>query len=148
MYPRLSIASALSFSILAFIGSAQSQNGLLQQLLSQWRSLVPVNLGAFLGLKGLSATFDYVVLGAGTAGTALAVRLAEAGARVALVEAGSYYDLTSPIVSRTPGLDVLIVGSDLSNVNPLVDWNFVARNQPGTNFRPIHYARGKCVGGS
>jgi hypothetical protein len=65
-----------------------------------------------------------------------------------LMTSGGYYDFTNPLVSSTPGLDVLLIGSDITNSNPLVDWEFVAKNQPGTNFRDIHFARGKCVGGS
>jgi hypothetical protein len=130
------------------LAAEEAPNNVLQGLINQLRSLVPGSLGTFQGTAGVTATYDYVVVGAGTAGTALAVRLAESGATVAVVEAGSYYQLTNPIVSSTPGLDVLLVGSDVSNQNPLVDWGFVARNQPGTNYRDIHFTRGKCVGGS
>lgn len=109
---------------------------------------MPDSLGGLQPVLGTSKEYDYVVVGAGTAGAALAVRLAQSGARVALVEAGSYYEFTNPLISSTPGLDVLLVGSDISNSNPLVDWLFVANDQPGTNYRPIHFARGKTVGGS
>ena len=139
---------ALTTVLALVFDSAQAQNTILQGLINQLTALIPSSLGALTPLIGTPATYDYVVVGAGTAGAAIAVRLAESGAKVALVEAGSFYDFTNPIVSSTPGLDVLLVGSDPSNSNPLVDWNFVARNQPGTNFRPIHFARGKCVGGS
>jgi len=138
----------LAILVLAVVVSAQAPNDLLQGFLNAFRGLIPGALGSLTPLLGVPAEYEYVVVGAGTAGTALAVRLAQSGANVALVEAGSFYDFTNPIVSSTPGLDVLLVGSDPSNSNPLVDWNFVARNQPGTNFRPIHFARGKCVGGS
>ncbi|KAK1827604.1 putative GMC oxidoreductase [Podospora conica] len=119
-------------------------NPLLQEWANRLRNLVPDSLGGLTPVLGTSTSYEYVVVGAGTAGTTLAVRLAQSGARVALVEAGSYYDLTNPLISSTPGLDVLLVGSDITNANPLVDWMFVAKNQPGTNFRDIHYARGKC----
>ncbi|KAK3314963.1 hypothetical protein B0H66DRAFT_481610 [Apodospora peruviana] len=123
-------------------------NSVLQDLVNTLRNLIPNSLGGLTPVLGASTEYEYVVVGAGTAGTTLAVRLAQSGARVALVEAGDYYDFTNPIISSTPGLDVLLIGSDVTNVNPLVDWSFVARNQPGANNRPIHFARGKCVGGS
>lgn len=47
-------------------------------------------LGNFFAPPGFNATFDYVVVGAGTAGLALATRLAEAGQHVAVIEAGGY----------------------------------------------------------
>lgn len=40
----------------------------------------------------IAETFDYVVVGGGTAGATLAVRLAEASMNVALIEAGDYYE--------------------------------------------------------
>ncbi|KAM7196338.1 putative GMC oxidoreductase [Rhypophila sp. PSN 637] len=124
------------------------QNNHIQEIINALKSLVQAPLGILAPLIGVPASYDYVVVGAGTAGTALAVRLAQSGARVALVEAGGYYDFTNPLLSSTPGLDVILVGSDGTLVNPLVDWLFEIKNQPGTNFRDIHYARGKCVGGS
>ncbi|VBB81475.1 Putative GMC oxidoreductase [Podospora comata] len=127
---------------------SQQPNHVLEEFVNRLRNLIPDSLGGLTPVLGTSTEYEYVVVGAGTAGTTLAVRLAQSGARVALVEAGSYYDLTNPIISSTPGLDVLLIGSDPLNSNPLVDWNFVAKNQPGTNFRDIHFARGKCVGGS
>jgi D-arabinose 5-phosphate isomerase GutQ len=144
----LSFCKLFVFAVLAVVASAQAPNSVIQDFINQLRTLVPGSLGELAGKLGITATYDYVVVGAGTAGTALAVRLAQSGAKVALVEAGAYYEITNPIISSTPGLDVLLVGSDITNSNPLVDWNFVATNQPGTNYRPIHFARGKCVGGS
>ncbi|KAK0745015.1 hypothetical protein B0T21DRAFT_326033 [Apiosordaria backusii] len=105
--------------------------------------------GNLQGEFGISATFDYVIVGGGTAGLALANRLSEdPNISVAVVEAGSFYQITNPVLGRTPVGDVLFVGSDPSDTNPLVDWNFVTEPQAGANGRRIHYARGKCLGGS
>ncbi|KAJ5874698.1 uncharacterized protein N7529_003128 [Penicillium soppii] len=90
-------------------------------------------------------TFDYVVVGGGTGGSALATRLAQNDFKVALIEAGGYYELES--LAEVPAADVLPVGSDPNTKSP-EDWGFVTRNQPGANGRAIHYARGKCLGGS
>lgn len=89
--------------------------------------------------------FDYVVVGGGTAGNVIATRLAQQSFSVALVEAGDLYQLES--FQAIPGADVLVVGSDPDSKSS-VDWGFVAENQPGANGRTIHYARGKCLGGS
>lgn len=97
------------------------------------------------GIPGIDASFDYVVVGGGTAGITVASRLAEKNFRVALIEAGDYYELDS--LTSIPGADSLKVGAS-PNVRSVIDWGFVARNVPGANYRDIHYARGKCLGGS
>lgn len=89
--------------------------------------------------------FDYVVVGGGTAGNVMATRLAQVSFSVAVVEAGGTYELTS--VQAVPGADVVSVGSD-PETKAAVDWGFVMENQLGANNREIHYARGKCLGGS
>lgn len=90
-------------------------------------------------------TFDYVVVGGGTGGIALATRLAQNDFKVALIEAGGHYELES--LAGVPAADVLPVGSDPNAQSP-EDWGFVTRDQPGANGRAIHYARGRCLGGS
>lgn len=90
-------------------------------------------------------TFDYVVVGGGTGGSVIATRLAQHSFKVALVEAGGLYEFES--LAAVPAADVLPVGSD-PNTQSAVDWGFVTRGQPGANGRAIHFARGKCLGGS
>ncbi|KAL2866931.1 GMC family oxidoreductase [Aspergillus lucknowensis] len=91
-------------------------------------------------------TFEYVVVGGGTAGAALAARLAEASRSVALIEAGTRYESSWPLAA-IPGADVLPVGSD-PETNMPADWGFVTAPQPNANGRRVHFARGKCLGGS
>lgn len=91
------------------------------------------------------ATFDYVVVGGGTGGNVVATRLAQNGSKVALVEAGGLYELES--LAAVPAADVLPCGSD-PDTQSAADWGFVTHGQPGANGRSIHYARGKCLGGS
>ncbi|OJJ31501.1 hypothetical protein ASPWEDRAFT_747480 [Aspergillus wentii DTO 134E9] len=102
--------------------------------------------GTSEGLPGIHASFDYVVVGGGTAGVTIAARLAENKFRVALIEAGDFYEVKYPI-SKIPGACSLGVGSDPKSTLP-VDWKFVAKSVPGANYRDIHYPRGKCLGGS
>ncbi|PLW08728.1 hypothetical protein PCANC_26122, partial [Puccinia coronata f. sp. avenae] len=96
--------------------------------------------------------FDYVIVGAGTAGMALASRLSEdPKVQVAVVEAGIDYE-ESPVNKRlvdTPGADTTGCGSkDHDNATDAIDWRFHTIPQPGANNRTIRYARGKTVGGS
>ena len=93
------------------------------------------------------STFDYVIIGGGTAGLVMANRLSENPAvQVALIEAGGSYEVLNPIFSTTPGLDGVGVGADPSSTNS-IDWNFVTQPQSCLNNRQVHYARGKCLGG-
>ncbi|PLB46518.1 alcohol oxidase [Aspergillus steynii IBT 23096] len=96
-------------------------------------------------LHGNIRTYDYVVVGGGTAGIAVATRLAQMSFTVALVEAGGYYQGIS--LAPIPSSDLFRVGAR-PRIRSLIDWGFVAEPQPGANMRYIHYARGRCLGGS
>ncbi|KAE8308099.1 putative GMC oxidoreductase [Aspergillus transmontanensis] len=97
---------------------------------------------------GVESTYDYVIVGGGTAGNTIGSRLAEAGLSVAIIEAGSFYEIESPLKSTIPAGYNLLVGSDPENVNVPVDWGIVTVPQAGANGRKLHYAQGKCFGGS
>ncbi len=84
-------------------------------------------------------TFDYVIVGGGTAGSLLANRLsADPSRRVLVLEAG--------------GDDTWIwfhipIGYLFAIGNPRSDWCFKTEAVPGLNGRSIGYARGKVLGG-
>jgi len=84
--------------------------------------------------------FDYVIAGAGSAGCALAARLAEGGVyTVCLIEAGR---ARPSVWSHMPAGNGFLFG------NPKHDWGFVSVPQNALNGRQIYYPRGKGVGGS
>ncbi|KAL8935222.1 MAG: hypothetical protein Q9216_005532 [Gyalolechia sp. 2 TL-2023] len=100
------------------------------------------------GLPGINATFDYVVVGGGTAGLTVASRLAaDPSISVAVIEAGGFYEDIGN-TSVVPGYCTLYAGTDPADTNPAIDWNFLTVPQAGANNRRLHYARGKTLGGS
>lgn len=107
--------------------------------------LLTVQASAIHSFAVEDKAFDYVVVGGGTGGSVIATRLAQNSFTVVLVEAGGLYEFES--LAAVPAADVLTAGSD-PNTKSAVDWGFVTQNQPGANGRAIHYARGKCLGGS
>ncbi|KAI7277340.1 GMC oxidoreductase [Hortaea werneckii] len=106
--------------------------------------------GNSFGVPGINATYDYVVVGGGTAGLTIAARLAEdANLSVAVVEAGGFYQMNNGNGSVIPSLCITqFVGSSLEVERPLIDWNFETTPQAGAAGRSMRYARGKTLGGS
>lgn len=89
-----------------------------------------------------------MVVGGGTSGNAIGVRLAEAGFSVAIIEAGLFYEIGKPVLGSTPAGAFFGIGGELIDSLPTVDWEFITEPQTGANDREVHYARGKCLGGS
>ena len=86
------------------------------------------------------ASFDYVIVGAGTAGCVLAGRLAEDPAtRICIIEAGG--SDRHPLVS-TPSMVAAAIAS------PRLNWRFETVPQAHLKGRKIPQPRGKVVGGS
>lgn len=81
-------------------------------------------LGSSFGIPK-NQTFDYLVVGGGTAGLTIATRLAEQGAgSVAVIEAGGFYELNNGNLSQIPAQDAFYVGTDLDDWHPGIDWGF------------------------
>ena len=87
----------------------------------------------------MSTTFDFIIVGAGTAGCLLANRLsADATKRVLLIEAGrkdDYHWIHIP------------VGYLYCIGNPRTDWLYSTEPEAGLNGRALRYPRGKTLGG-
>ncbi|KAF2160947.1 GMC oxidoreductase [Zasmidium cellare ATCC 36951] len=103
------------------------------------------------GVPFVNATYDYVIIGGGTAGLAVAWKLALSGKyEVAVVEAGGFYEQDNGNGSVIPGLAPLQhLGWNSNHPAPLlIDWGFVTEPQKGLDDRSLFYARGKTLGGS
>ncbi len=84
--------------------------------------------------------FDYIIVGAGSAGCVLANRLsADPAKRVLLLEAGGRDNW---IWFHIPVGYLYAIG------NPRADWMFKTEAEPGLNGRSLNYPRGKVIGGS
>ncbi|KAL8799140.1 MAG: hypothetical protein Q9182_006115 [Xanthomendoza sp. 2 TL-2023] len=100
------------------------------------------------GTPGVNTTFDYIIVGAGTAGLTIASRLAaDSSLSVAVIEAGAFYEAEGN-TSVVPGYCTAFSGTDPADTNPSIDWSFVTVPQAGADDRRLHYARGKTLGGS
>lgn len=87
----------------------------------------------------LDGDFDYIVVGAGSAGCVLANRLsADPKNRVLVLEAGGRDNW---IWFHIPAGYLFAIG------NPRADWMFQTEKEPGLNGRALNYPRGKVVGG-
>lgn len=93
-----------------------------------------------IAVKELSQEYDYIIVGAGSAGSVIANRLSSnPNHRVCLIEAGSMDN--SPRIQIPAGTITLYKSDKYS-------WNFYSTPQKKLNNRQIHAPRGKMVGGS
>lgn len=93
-----------------------------------------------MNLDDLDLTFDYLIVGAGSAGSVLASRLsADPATRVCLIEAGG--SDASPRVQTPAGTITLYTSKKYS-------WNYFSTPQKALNNRRLHCPRGKALGGS
>ncbi len=83
--------------------------------------------------------YDFIVIGAGSAGCAVAGRIGEAGHSVLLLEAGGKDQ--SPFIHIPLGYSMLYA-------NPAVNWCYESEPEPHLNNRRLFQPRGKVLGGT
>ncbi len=87
-------------------------------------------------------TYDHVIVGGGSAGSALANRLsADPSVSVLVLEAGRSDLRIDPFINMPAALPYPIG-------NPLYDWRYESEPEPHMNGRRVFHARGKMLGGS
>ena len=84
--------------------------------------------------------FDYVIIGAGSAGCVLANRLSASGKNTVLVLEAGGSDRRFWI--QTP------IGYGKTFFDPAVNWMYTTEKDPGINHRQSYWPRGKVLGGS
>ncbi|MDE2284453.1 MAG: GMC family oxidoreductase, partial [Hyphomicrobiales bacterium] len=90
--------------------------------------------------EAIDGDYDYIIIGAGSAGCLLANRLsADRGKRVLILEAGGRDNW---IWFHIPVGYLFAIG------NPRSDWCFMTEPEAGLNGRSLNYPRGKAIGGS
>lgn len=82
--------------------------------------------------------FDFIVVGAGSAGSVLARRLVDDGKKVAVLEAGG--EDSNPLIANLTSLAGLWHGPE--------DWDYFTTEQENCSGRKLHLPRGKVLGGS
>ncbi|KAH7305267.1 glucose-methanol-choline oxidoreductase [Stachybotrys elegans] len=106
-------------------------------------------LGSHFGVPGLPASFDYIVVGGGTAGLTIARRLASnSSISVAVVEAGDLFEFSNGNFSQVPAYASYFTGSDPIIKNPYLDWYMYTEPQEQLGGRSILYDSGKILSGS
>ena len=89
----------------------------------------------------LASTYDYIVIGSGSAGGIIAARLSESGRHTVLcLEAGT--EGAGYVWARPPSGNVFMID------NPRVNWRYASEPCETAGGRPIYVPRGKMLGGS
>ena len=88
-------------------------------------------IGSHFGIPFFNASFDYIIVGGGTAGLTLATRLAQnASFTVAVIEAGGFSEFDNGNLTAIPADSGYWVGTAPTERNPLIDWELYTETMP------------------
>ncbi|TAA71681.1 choline dehydrogenase [Planococcus salinarum] len=90
----------------------------------------------------MNETYDFIVVGGGSAGSVLGDRLSEEGSKKVLVLEAGRSDYSWDLLIQMPAALPFPAG------NKLYDWKYESDPEPHMNGRRIKHARGKVLGGS
>lgn len=131
-----------SRSYLVLMTSCLAEAAIISQFSSPGRLT-----GSSFGIPARNATYDYIIVGGGQAGSVMAARLTEhSNATVAVIEAGNFYELSNGNFSQIPYWSSQGVGTAPEDYNPQND--FALETVPQINGEVVHYAQGRNLGGS
>ncbi|KAI0123292.1 hypothetical protein BJ170DRAFT_713436 [Xylariales sp. AK1849] len=105
--------------------------------------------GSSFGIPNQNATYDYVVIGCGTAGNTIAARLAEdQDVSVAAIEAGGFPWQDIGNQTEVPAYAWrFAMFTNIGRTNPTVDWDLNTAPQQNLGGRSFHYTAAKTFGG-
>ena len=101
-------------------------------------------LGSHFGLVDIPATYDYVIVGGGTAGLTVANRLSK-HFTVAVIEAGGFYEIENSNLTEVPANDVYYLGKSPLWNSPLIDWLQYTTPQAGLNGESVLFSQGHTL---
>lgn len=108
---------ALSLGVLSLSSKASA---------AQWGYTGTSLAGSYFGIPNNNASFDYVIVGGGTAGLTVASRLAEdPSLSIAVIEAGTFYEISNGNQSQVP-----MYMTSGWNTQQLIDWDLMTVPQP------------------
>ncbi|GAD96272.1 similar to GMC oxidoreductase [Paecilomyces variotii No. 5] len=106
-------------------------------------------LGSHFGVPEVSTSYDYVVIGGGTAGLAVVTRLASnSSLSVAVIETDDFPQFSNGNYPEIPAYASEFTGNDPTNINPYLDWYMYTTPQPQLDGQRRLYDSGKVIGGS
>jgi len=108
----------------------------------KWRGEIPATFAFPWQNERVKKSFDYVIVGGGSAGCALANRLSEDPNNSVLVLEAGRPDYWFDVFIHMPAALVFPIG------NKLYDWMYSSQPEPHMNGRRITHGRGKILGGS